>query len=102
MNCLVNIRSVQTSPDGQFSIGANTLLADAVQLAYSLWPDASEYTWQGMTAVAFDGSKPVRRFRDSKPPSMRYQNGGLPIGESALQLFLKTGLKIIKILTWLG
>ena len=23
MNCLVNIRSVQTSPDGQFSIGAN-------------------------------------------------------------------------------
>jgi len=34
-----------------------TLLADAVQLAYSLWPDASEYTWQGMTAVAFDGSK---------------------------------------------
>ena len=25
MNCLVNIRSVQTSPDGQFSIGANIL-----------------------------------------------------------------------------
>ena len=27
MNCLVNIRSVQTSPDGQFSIGANTCKA---------------------------------------------------------------------------
>jgi hypothetical protein len=34
-----------------------TLLADAVQLAYSLWPEAPEYTWHGMTAVAFDGSK---------------------------------------------
>jgi len=27
VNCLVNIRSVQTSPDGQFSIGANRLPA---------------------------------------------------------------------------
>ena len=26
MNCLVNIRSVQASPDGQFSIGANTMM----------------------------------------------------------------------------
>ena len=26
MNCLVNIRSVQASPDGQFSIGANKQL----------------------------------------------------------------------------
>ncbi len=34
-----------------------TILADAVQLAYSLWPDTPEYTWQDMTAVAFDGSK---------------------------------------------
>jgi hypothetical protein len=25
LNCLVNIRSVQTYPDGQFSIGANTV-----------------------------------------------------------------------------
>ena len=25
MNCLVNIRSVQASPDGQFSIGANII-----------------------------------------------------------------------------
>jgi hypothetical protein len=34
-----------------------TVLADAVQRAYSLWPEAPEYTWRGMTAVAFDGSK---------------------------------------------
>ncbi|WP_404361397.1 IS4 family transposase [Methylotuvimicrobium sp. KM1] len=33
------------------------LLADSVQLAYSLWPESPEYTWHGMTAVAFDGSK---------------------------------------------
>ncbi|MDP2202537.1 MAG: IS4 family transposase, partial [Methylicorpusculum sp.] len=39
-----------------WSVFAN-LLADSVQLAYSLWPDAPEYTWHGMTAVAFDGSK---------------------------------------------
>ena len=34
-----------------------TLLADAVNLAYSVWPESDEYTWHGMTAVAFDGSK---------------------------------------------
>lgn len=33
------------------------LLSDSVQLAYTLWPEAPEYTWHGMTAVAFDGSK---------------------------------------------
>jgi len=27
VNCLVNIRSVQAPPDGQFSIGANTIAA---------------------------------------------------------------------------
>jgi hypothetical protein len=34
-----------------------SLLADAVKLAYSVWPDAPEYSWHGMTVVAFDGSK---------------------------------------------
>jgi hypothetical protein len=34
-----------------------TLLADAVRLAYSIWPESPEYTWHGMTVVAFDGSK---------------------------------------------
>ncbi|MEQ1549505.1 MAG: hypothetical protein ABL918_12800, partial [Chakrabartia sp.] len=33
------------------------LLSDSVKLAYTLWPDAPEYTWHGMTAIAFDGSK---------------------------------------------
>jgi hypothetical protein len=31
VNCLVNIRSVQTSPDGQFSIGANTITAEGIK-----------------------------------------------------------------------
>jgi len=35
----------------------DNLLADAVQLAYTLWPKSPEYTWHGLTAVAFDGSK---------------------------------------------
>jgi len=35
----------------------DTLLEDAVQLAYDIWPNSSEYTWQGMTVIAFDGSK---------------------------------------------
>ena len=35
----------------------DTLLKDAVQLAYEIWPDSSEYTWHGMTTIAFDGSK---------------------------------------------
>ena len=33
------------------------LLADAVRLAYDLWPESPEATWHGFTAVAFDGSK---------------------------------------------
>ena len=33
------------------------MLKDAVQLAYKIWPDSPEYTWHGMTAIAFDGSK---------------------------------------------
>ena len=35
----------------------DSLLKDAVQLAYKVWPDSPEYTWHGMTAIAFDGSK---------------------------------------------
>ena len=30
---------------------------DAVQLAYSSWPDTPESTWYGMSVFAFDGSK---------------------------------------------
>ncbi|MEA3484153.1 MAG: IS4 family transposase [Pseudomonadota bacterium] len=35
----------------------DALLKNAVQLAYKIWPDSPEYTWHGMTAIAFDGSK---------------------------------------------
>jgi len=35
----------------------DSLLMDAVQLAYEIWPESSEYTWHGMTVIAFDGSK---------------------------------------------
>jgi len=35
----------------------DTLLEDAVQLAYDIWPNSPEYTWHGMTVIAFDGSK---------------------------------------------
>ncbi len=35
----------------------DSLLKEAVQLAYKLWPDSSEYTWLGMTVIALDGSK---------------------------------------------
>jgi len=34
-----------------------SLLADAVEVAYSLWPESPEYTWQGRTVYAIDGSK---------------------------------------------
>jgi len=46
--------------------------------------------------------EPVRRFRDSKPPSMRYQNGGLPIGESALQLYSFTALSQMGVVSHAG
>ena len=32
-------------------------LNDAVQLAYELWPDATLFTWHGMSVFAIDGSK---------------------------------------------
>ena len=35
----------------------DNLMTDAVQLAYDIWPNSSDYTWHGMTVVAFDGSK---------------------------------------------
>jgi len=35
----------------------DTLLEDAVQLAYDIWPTSPEYTWHGMNVIAFDGSK---------------------------------------------
>lgn len=30
---------------------------EAVRLAYDLWPDAEEVTWQGLSVFAIDGSK---------------------------------------------
>lgn len=35
----------------------DSLLKDAVQLAYKTWPDSPEYTWHGVTVIAFDVSK---------------------------------------------
>ena len=35
----------------------DSLLMNAVQLAYDIWPNSPEYTWHGMTVIAFDGSK---------------------------------------------
>ena len=32
-------------------------LHDAVDLAYDLWPDAPQYTWNGLSVYAIDGSK---------------------------------------------
>ncbi len=32
-------------------------LSTAVGVAYDLWPDAAQYTWQGMSVFATDGSK---------------------------------------------
>ncbi len=34
-----------------------SLLADAVDLAYRLWPESPEYTWHGRTVFGIDGSK---------------------------------------------
>ena len=33
------------------------ILADARDLAYELWPQNDEYTWNGMSVYAFDGTK---------------------------------------------
>lgn len=35
----------------------DSLLKYAVQLTYNIWPDSAEYTWHGMSVIAFDGSK---------------------------------------------
>jgi len=35
----------------------DSLLKKSVKLAYEIWPNSSEYTWHGMTVIAFDGSK---------------------------------------------
>ena len=35
----------------------DSLLKATVKLAYEVWPNSPEYTWHGMTVIAFDGSK---------------------------------------------
>lgn len=49
------------------------LLQQAVSLAYKYWPEDADYSWQGMSVFAFDGSKynlpPTQMMRDTFDPN---------------------------------
>lgn len=57
-----------------------SLLADAVDLAYNLWPESSEYTWHGRTVFGIDGSKynlpATEKLRDAFDPESGLENPG--------------------------
>ena len=57
-----------------------SLLADAVDLAYNLWPESSEYTWHGRTVFGIDGSKynlpATESLREAFDPESGLENPG--------------------------